>query len=90
MADRYFVKVFASHKRQLLQLQKFDLDLFQPTARLVRGTEAVIEGLLTMEEVERLVKSGYRVLVEEESSKRARARDVIELEQWLQERRKAR
>jgi len=89
MADRFFVKVFASGKRQLLQLQKFDFDLFQPTARIREG-EAVIEGLLTMEQVERLVKSGYRVLVEEDSSRRSRARDVVELEQWLQERRKAR
>jgi hypothetical protein len=89
MADRFFVKVFAAGKRQLLELQKFDVDLFQPTARATEA-EAVIEGLLTMDEVERLVKAGYRVLVEEESSKRARARDVIELGHWLQERRKAR
>jgi hypothetical protein len=89
MADRFFVKVFASGKRELLQLQKFDFDLFQPTAR-VREGEAVIEGLLTLEEVERLVKSGYRVLVEEESSKRARVSDVVELERWLHQRRKAR
>ena len=89
MEDRYFVKVFASGSRQLLQLQQFDFDLFQPTARAREG-EAVIEGLLTLKEVERLVKSGYRVLVEEEASKRARARDSVELEQWLQQRRKRR
>ena len=89
MADRFFVKVFASSKRELLQLQKFDLDLFQPTARFGEGA-AVIEGLLTMEQVERLVKSGYRVLVEEESSKRARVSDVVEAERWLQQRRKRR
>ena len=52
--------------------------------------EAVIEGLMTMSEVEQLVRSGYRVLVEEESSRRARARDVAELGQWLEARRKAR
>lgn len=89
MADRFFVKVYASNKSQLAKLQEFDLDLFHPTARL-EGEAAVIEGLLTLKEVERVVRSGYRVLVEEESSKRARARDVIQLEQWLQERRKAR
>lgn len=89
MPDRFFVKVYAPGKRQLVQLQKFDLDLFQPTVRLREG-EAVIEGLLTMKDVEQLVRSGYRVLVEEESSKRARARDVVQLEQWLHERRKAR
>jgi len=89
MAERYFVKVFASDKRELLQLQKFDMDLFQPTAR-VRDNDAVIEGLLTLAQAEQLVQSGYRVLVEEASDKRSRARDVVELEQWLQERRKAR
>lgn len=89
MAERFFVKVFASSKADLLQLQKFDLDLFHPTARAGEG-EAVIEGLMTMSEVEQLVRSGYRVLVEEESSRRARARDVAELGQWLEARRKAR
>jgi hypothetical protein len=85
MADRFFVKVLASGKRQLQELQSFDLDLFPPTAR-AGEKEATIEGLLTLEQVERLVKSGYRVLVEEEASKRARARDVVELEEWLRQR----
>ena len=89
MADRFFVKVFAASKAELVQLQKFDLDLFQPTAR-ANEREASIEGLLTMRDVEQLVRHGYRVLVEEESTKRARARNTIELGQWLEERRKAR
>jgi len=89
MTDRFFVKVYAAGKSQLAKLQEFDLDLFHPTAR-VDERAAVIEGLITLQDVERLVRSGYQVLIEEESSKRARARDVIQLEQWLQERRKAR
>lgn len=89
MTDRFFVKVYASGGSELARLQEFDLDLFHPTAR-VEAETAVIEGLVTLTDVERLVRSGYRVLVEEESSKRARARDVVQLEQWLKERRKAR
>jgi hypothetical protein len=89
MADRFFVKVFAPTRAGLAQLQKFDLDLFQPTAR-ADEREATIEGLLTMHDVEQLVRNGYRVLVEEEASKRARARDTIELGRWLEERRKGR
>ena len=89
MADRFFVTVFAPGKNRLAELQQFDFDLFHPTARAT-DLEATIEGLLTMQEVEQLVRRGYRVLVEEESSKRARAHETIEVGRWLEERRKRR
>ncbi|HYV04355.1 MAG TPA: hypothetical protein VFB82_07210 [Blastocatellia bacterium] len=84
MSRKFFVTVIAQSKRALVDLQKYDLDVFQPTARSNERKEFTIEGLLTMEEVERLVEGGYRVLVEEESSKRARApREVIGFEEWI-------
>jgi hypothetical protein len=43
-----------------------------------------IDGLLTIEEIERLVVDGYRVLVNEDADKRARARtETIEFQEWL-------
>lgn len=89
MPERFFVKVYAADKRRLAQLQRFDYDLFQPTARVDKTGAGVVDGLLTLAQIENLVKSGYRVMVEEEGSARARGRDVVEFAQWLEERRKA-
>jgi hypothetical protein len=84
MERRFFVTVMAADERALRGLQAFDLDLFQPTARLTPEQQAQIEGLLTLEEIGRLVEAGYRVLVEEEMQKRARAREErVDFQQWL-------
>jgi hypothetical protein len=86
MAHKYFATVIAPSKRELLNLQKFDVDLFQPTSRINDRKEFVIEGLLSLEEVAKLVESGYQVLVQEESSKRARAhRETVEFGQWIKQ-----
>ena len=90
MPERFFVKVYAADRRRLAQLQRFDYDLFQPTARVDRDGAAVIDGLLTLAQIENLVKAGYRVLVEAEGSARARGQEVVEFSQWLEERKKAR
>lgn len=86
MVKKYFVTVIASSKRALLNLQKHDLDLFQPTSRTNDRKEFVIEGLLALEDVAKLVDGGYQVLVQEESSKRARAhRETVEFGQWIKQ-----
>ena len=84
MARRFFVTVLAPSKRALLNLGEYDLDLFQPTAKATEQNEFAIDGLLNLEEIGRLVEEGYRVVVNEESSKKARARtEVAEFQQWL-------
>ncbi|MCI0428385.1 MAG: hypothetical protein L0Z46_10255 [Nitrospiraceae bacterium] len=84
MAQRFFVTVIAPNQRALVGLGKYDFDFFQPTARATEDQQFMIEGLLTLEEIGHLVEDGYRVLVEEESSKRARARqEVAEFPDWL-------
>jgi len=86
MARKFFVTVIGNSKRALLDLQKADLDLFQATSKVNKEKEFVIEGLLSLEEVGKLVEQGYRVLVEEEQSKRARApRETIEFQQWIKQ-----
>ena len=85
MARRYFVTVLASDSRSLSELGGHGLDLFQATARRSAEGGSAIEGLVTMEEVERLVDAGYQVLVEEESSKRARATETVEFDEWLRD-----
>ena len=65
-------------------MQKFELDLFQPTSKMT-GNEFTIEGLLTLEEVGKAVENGYKVLVEELSSKRARAgTETVGFDDWVQ------
>jgi hypothetical protein len=62
-------------------LRALDLDLFKPTAREAvptapgdpgRAGEFTVEGLLTLEEIGRLVSAGYRVLVHEDAAQKAR------------------
>lgn len=76
MGRRFFVKVYAPNRQALVGLQGFDLDLFAQTATETEG-QCAIDGLMTLEEVERLVDAGYRVLVEEEASRRARAHHEV-------------
>ena len=83
---RFFVKVFAQDRDSLLRLQKYDYDLFHQSAKQTPDKAASIEGLLTMPEVEQLVLDGYRVLIEDEASKRSRAKEILTFEQWRQER----
>lgn len=84
MASRFFVTIMTSGERPVLKLQEYGFDLFRPTARVNEKKEFTIEGLLTMEQVGRLVEDGYRVVVEEDSSKRARAKSGgIGFEEWL-------
>jgi hypothetical protein len=81
--DRYFVTVTAPSPEKLKALSTRGLDLFMPTARK-KGTEAVIEGLLTLDEVSDLVKDGYRVSVDATMESRARATETTTLDAWLQ------
>lgn len=73
MATKYFVEITAQSKQQLINLQKFELDLFQPTAKVKNNNEFTIEGLITLENVEKLVEGGYKVLVKKEAAKKTPA-----------------
>jgi hypothetical protein len=84
--DRFFVRVYASDRRGLVDLQGFGLDLFSSTAGTDRDDRLGIDGLLSMAEVERLVRAGYQVLVEEHESARSRAHlEVRNFENWVAE-----
>jgi hypothetical protein len=96
---RYFVKIEAPSRRALIDLGTMGLDLFAHSTvvssamlrtRAAEGglteepVSLLVEGLVTLGQVEQLVQAGYRVTVEEEAAKRARtALNVIEFEQWL-------
>jgi hypothetical protein len=84
MARKFFVTVIARDQSVFSKLQRYDFDIFRPTSKVNERNEITIEGLLAMDEVEKLVEDGFRVLVEEESSKRARVRSGgIGFEEWL-------
>lgn len=85
MERRFFCLIFARDRKHLIGLNPLDVDVFQPTARITEKQEYVIEGLLTLDEVANLVDNGYRVLVEEDAAKRARAaEDTTSAEAWIQ------
>lgn len=84
MERRFFCTIFAQDQKHLIALNRYEVDVFQPTARITEQQAFAIEGLLTLEQIARLVDDGYRVLVEEDESRRARAQEfIISAEQWL-------
>ncbi len=81
---RYFSTIVARTRQALRDLAEQEVDVVQATARDAGDGRFTIEGLVTIEEVERLVEGGYEVTLHEEASKRARARtETVEFEQWL-------
>jgi hypothetical protein len=82
METRYFVIIHAADARALRGLAGFDLDLFQATARSSEQ-DFNIQGLVTLDDVGRLVDAGYRVTVEAPEHVRARATQTASLGEWL-------
>ena len=83
MTMKYFVQVIANDRQQLMDLQKFELDLFQATAKPTEDKKFSIDGLITLEDVDKLVKNGYRVLVKKESPKRTPAiEETMSFQDW--------
>jgi hypothetical protein len=85
VAQRFFVTIAARDSRDFQELGEFGLDLFVGTAKRREEMGGTIEGLLSMAEVEKLVKAGFEVTVHEEASKRSRAREIISFEEWIKE-----
>lgn len=86
MVTRYFVEVMATSKQQLINLHNFELDLFQPTAKTKDANEFSIEGLLTIEDVKRLVENGYKVLVKKKPEDKTPAvSQIASFHDWITE-----
>lgn len=84
MAERYFVTISATSENKLRCLCEYDCDLFAATSKRVDDEHFSIEGLLTLDEVSRLVKDGYRVTVEDRAEKRAQGRaESVEFNEWI-------
>lgn len=85
---RFFVEVRAQSPEAVRRLHAFGVDLFRTTAAEHPEDGFGIEGLLSLDEVGRLVEAGYPVLVSEESSRRAASLgDVSDFAEWLAGRR---
>ena len=83
---RFFVTVVAPSQEALLKLREYDLDVFAATSHATEGGEFAIDGLLELEDIGRLVEDGYRVVVNHESSAKARAvTEQQDFEEWLKE-----
>src|SRR5579871_5532006 len=72
---RHFVEITAKDREALHRLHEHDLDLVRHTAspHPHESDHFVVDGLLTMTEVEKLRAAGYRVHVVEPAAHRGRA-----------------
>lgn len=76
----YFVKVRVPTRRQVRGLAQFDLDLHAVSDE---AEGASVDALMSLDEVRRVVKAGFPVLIEAEADERANGRNVIEFDDWL-------
>ena len=81
---RYFVTVRAPSRQAMVDLAGFHLDLFQATAQTLEDSGGAIQGLLTLDEIGRLVDAGYQVTVEAPDTARARAHETSTFADWLE------
>jgi hypothetical protein len=77
MDKRYFVVVHAAGRGELRALARYDLDLFRQTAKEDKEGKCTIEGLMSLDEVGRLVKMGYQVTVKKDPDKSPVGRDQL-------------
>ena len=82
---RYFIKLTAPDRQRLLSPASSGMDLFSHTLTVGNKGEATIDGLLTIKEIEALVKAGLSVTVLEEDKKRFHSQRFIGFEQWRAE-----
>jgi hypothetical protein len=79
--QRFFVTITAADPALLREVGRFDLDLF--SHRLDEaGPE--IAGLVTLDDIGRLVEAGYRVLVHETDRPR-RKHEYVSFDEWRKE-----
>jgi hypothetical protein len=84
MDSRFFVTVVAKSKDALLNLREYELDLFRQTSKVTEREEYVIDGLLSLEEIERLVRDGYEVAVRRHAEQRTPAQtEIVSFQEWL-------
>jgi hypothetical protein len=80
--QRFFVTITADDPAKLREVGQFGLDLFSHRTEEGRSE---IAGLVTLEDVGRLVESGYRVLVHETDRPR-RKHEYVTFDEWRGER----
>lgn len=78
---RFFVTITAADPESLREVGRFGLDLFSHR-RTDEGPE--IGGLVTLEDIGRLVESGYRVQVHEADTPR-RKHEYVRFDAWREE-----
>jgi hypothetical protein len=61
-----------------------NLEAYKETDQINEARDFVIDGLLSLEEVGRLVDVGYQILIRENDKKNRRAQtEVVEFSEWL-------
>lgn len=79
--QRFFVTITAADPEQLREVGKFDLDLFSHR-HTDKGPE--LGGLVTLEDIGRLVEAGYQVHVQETDTPREKP-EYARFDEWRDE-----
>jgi hypothetical protein len=80
--QRFFVTITADDPTKLREVGRFGLDLF---SHRTDESKSEIAGLVTLEDIGKLVESGYRVLVHETDRPR-RSHEYVTFDAWRNER----
>jgi len=79
------VEIIAENDLKLRSLQKMALDVFQPSSKSLNNEkkEVSIEGLVTIEEIDQLIKNGYHVLIKKEAPSQTPAvKQIASFQEW--------
>jgi hypothetical protein len=80
---RFFVRVFADDPSELMKLRDAELDLFHGVKRPQDVAPYSVDGLLTLDEIARVVEDGHQVLVEATMEARTNATPVdVDAKTW--------
>jgi hypothetical protein len=79
--ERFFARIRGSLPK-MVELQRWDLDLIAPTARVEGEEMASIEAILGQGEIDRLRAEGYQVEMQASVAERSRVHEVMSLEEW--------
>lgn len=85
--NRFFVTIKAIEKPDFMKLREYDFDLFQPTAKFSEQYKGfIVDGLLSLEQVGRLVSDGYEVIVKKYAPQKGLPRsEIMTFHEWIHE-----
>ncbi|SRR5215204_1677540 len=85
--DRFLISVKTLERSSLLKLREYDFDFFQPTAKFSEQEKKfTVDGFLSLDQIGRLVRDGYEVVVKKHYSKQGLPKsEIMSFREWTEE-----